>query len=76
MTSCGGILSDVFSSLFNTSLDIKNNTYQTRISLILIQDWMGYSYMFLLITGVLQAIPKDLYEVASIYGCSNFQVIG
>ena len=73
MTSRGGVLSNAFSSLFNTSLDIKNNTYQTRLSLILIQGWLGHSYIFLLTTGVLQAIPKDLYEAASIDGASGIR---
>ena len=71
MTSRGGVLSNAFSSLFNTTLDIKNNTYQTRLALILIQGWLGHSYIFLLTTGVLQAIPKDLYEAASIDGASG-----
>lgn len=73
MTSRGGVLSDAFSSLFNTSLDIKNNTFQTRLALILIQGWLGHSYIFLLTTGVLQAIPKDLYEAASIDGASGLR---
>ena len=73
MTSRGGVLSNAFSSLFNTRLDIKNNTYQTRLSLILIQGWLGHSYIFLLTTGVLQAIPKDLYEAASIDGASGIR---
>lgn len=73
MTSRGGILSDIFSSLLNTNLDIKNDTFQTRLALILIQGWLGHSYIFLLTTGVLQAIPKDLYEAASIDGASGIK---
>ena len=34
---------------------------------------MGHSYIFLLTTGVLQAIPKDLYEAASIDGATGWQ---
>ncbi len=73
MTSRGGVLTNVFSSLFNTSLDIKNDTFQTRLALILIQGWLGHSYIFLLTTGVLQAIPKDLYEAASIDGANGLR---
>lgn len=73
MTSRGGVLADLFSNIFNTSLDIKNNTFQTRMALILIQGWLGHSYIFLLTTGVLQAIPKDLYEAASIDGATTLK---
>lgn len=73
MTSRGGIFSEALSGIFNTSLDIKNDTFQTRLALILIQGWLGHSYIFLLTTGVLQAIPKDLYEAASIDGANGLK---
>ncbi|MDO5047486.1 MAG: ABC transporter permease subunit [Anaerococcus sp.] len=73
MTSRGGIIADTIGSIFNVSLDIKNNTVQTRTALILLQGWLGHSYIFLLTTGVLQAIPKDLYEAASIDGATGIQ---
>ena len=73
MTSRGGVITEAVNSLFNTTLDIKNNTAQTRAALVLLQGWLGHSYIFLLTTGVLQAIPKDLYEAASIDGATGFQ---
>lgn len=73
MTSRGGVITEAVNAIFNTSLDIKNNTVQTRTALVLLQGWLGHSYIFLLTTGVLQAIPKDLYEAASIDGATGFQ---
>ena len=73
MTSRGGVITEAINSVFNVSLDIKNNTVQTRAALILLQGWLGHSYIFLLTTGVLQAIPKDLYEAASIDGATGWQ---
>ena len=73
MTSRGGVLADFFSNILGRTLDIKNNTVQTRLALILIQGWLGHSYIFLLTTGVLQAIPKDLYEAASIDGANGLK---
>lgn len=73
MTSRGGVFSETLGSIFNTSLDIKNDVFQTRLALILIQGWLGHSYIFLLTTGVLQAIPKDLYEAASIDGANGLK---
>lgn len=52
---------------------IKNNALATRTALILLQTWLGSAYVFLLSTGVLQAIPEDLYEAAQIDGASNWQ---
>ena len=41
--------------------------------LILLQGWLGSSYVFLLCTGILQSIPGDLYEAAKIDGATGFQ---
>ncbi|CBV67161.1 Maltosaccharide ABC superfamily ATP binding cassette transporter, permease protein [Mycoplasma leachii 99/014/6] len=46
---------------------------QARIVLILLQTWLGHSYMFLLITGVLQGISKDLYYSSTIDGASKWK---
>ena len=73
MTSRGGIIATSLNDLFGLTLDIKNNTMQTRTALVLLQAWLGHSYIFLLTTGVLQAIPKDLYEAASIDGAKGIQ---
>ena len=39
-----------------------------RITVILVQVWLGFPYMFALTTGVLQAIPEDLYEAGALDG--------
>jgi arabinogalactan oligomer/maltooligosaccharide transport system permease protein len=45
----------------------------TRIALIFIQTWLGFPFIFAMTTGVLQSIPVDLYEAATVDGASNFQ---
>jgi arabinogalactan oligomer / maltooligosaccharide transport system permease protein len=45
----------------------------TRIALISIQTWLGFPFIFAMTTGVLQSIPQDLYEAATVDGASNFQ---
>ena len=45
----------------------------TRIALIFIQTWLGFPFIFAMTTGVLQSIPQDLYEAATVDGASNFQ---
>lgn len=73
MMSKNGVIADMLSSIVGQGIDIKNNPTQTRLALILLQGWLGHSYIFLLTTGVLQGIPDDLYEAASIDGATGIQ---
>ena len=41
-------------------------------SLILVNMWLGYPYMFLVCTGALQSIPSDLKEAAFVDGATGF----
>jgi len=73
MFSPNGILTDVIEFVFGSRFEVKNNAILTRTALIIMQGWLGSSYIFLLSTGVLQAIPEDLYEAAQIDGASAWQ---
>ena len=41
-------------------------------AILLVQFWLGYNYMFLVITGALQSIPADLTEAAGVDGAKPF----
>jgi len=58
---------------FLGGIQVKNSTMYARITLILMQGWLGSAYVFLLSTGVLQSIPEDLYEAADIDGSTKWQ---
>ncbi len=73
MLSPNGAISQLVNNLLGISLGVKTNAVQTRIALILLQGWLGSSYVFLLSTGVLQAIPEDLYEAAEMDGATKWQ---
>lgn len=73
MFSTGGELNMILSKLVGRSVDVKNSMIWTRVVLVLLQGWLGSSYIFLLSTGVLQAIPEDLYEAAEIDGANSWQ---
>lgn len=73
MFSTGGEFNVLLSKLLGRSVDVKNSMIWTRLILVLIQGWLGSSYIFLLSTGVLQAIPEDLYEAAEIDGANTWQ---
>jgi arabinogalactan oligomer/maltooligosaccharide transport system permease protein len=47
--------------------------WSARLAVILVQLWLGYPYMFLVATGALQAIPKEMGEAASIDGATAGQ---
>ncbi len=44
-----------------------------RISVIVINIWIGIPYLMLIATGILMNIPQDLYESARIDGASGFK---
>lgn len=73
MFSPQGILTELLSKLMGQTVNVKSDTVLTRTVLILLQGWLGSSYVFLLSTGVLQGIPNDLYEAAEIDGATPWQ---
>lgn len=75
MFSSTGALTEIMYNLTGRLIEVKSDPTLTRIVLILLQGWLGSSYIFLLSTGVLQAIPGDLYEAADIDGATGWQKI-
>ncbi|NMB29765.1 MAG: ABC transporter permease subunit [Clostridiaceae bacterium] len=73
MFSPDGPLTNLLHQLTGQIINIKDSPWGTRIVLILLQGWLGSSYVFLLCTGILQSIPGDLYEAAKIDGATGFQ---
>lgn len=73
MFSPNGALTDIISNVFGERIVVKHSTNLTRLTLIGLQGWLGSAYIFLLTTGVLQAIPSDLYEAADIDGATIWQ---
>jgi len=75
MFSPDGILTSHLNALINSDslIVVKNDPFWSRVTLIGLQGWLGSAYIFLLSTGVLQAIPADLYEAAQIDGATAWQ---
>ncbi|MGL4773094.1 MAG: carbohydrate ABC transporter permease [Clostridium sp.] len=68
-----GALTNLLRGIFGPELQIKNDPFVSKVVLISIQGWLGSAYIFLLATGVLQSINKELYEAADIDGASSFR---
>jgi arabinogalactan oligomer/maltooligosaccharide transport system permease protein len=72
----------VWASMFNKQFGLINNLFGVHIgwlespwwaksAVLLTNLWLGFPYMFLVSTGVLQSIPSDLLEAAQVDGCSG-----
>ncbi|MDO4670178.1 MAG: sugar ABC transporter permease [Aerococcus sp.] len=48
----------------------KTDPTWTKVAIILVQGWLGFPYIYVMVTGILQSIPEDLYEAARIDGAS------
>ena len=55
------------------SIPWKTDPFWSKTALILIQGWLGFPYIYVMVTSILQAIPEELYEAAKIDGASAFQ---
>ncbi|MCB0257264.1 MAG: ABC transporter permease subunit, partial [Anaerolineae bacterium] len=42
--------------------------FWAKIGILMVNLWLGYPYMFLIILGALQSIPQDMYEAAKVDG--------
>ena len=49
------------------------NEWLARITVVVINIWIGVPYLMLIVTGILMNIPADLYESANIDGASAWQ---
>jgi ABC-type sugar transport system permease subunit len=49
------------------------NKIWARVSVLMVNLWLGFPYMLLVITGIIQSIPKSIYEASSLEGATSFQ---
>ncbi len=45
-----------------------------KVSILLVNLWLGYPYMFLVATGALQSIPDEALEAARVDGATTWQI--
>ncbi|MGF2615321.1 sugar ABC transporter permease [Rossellomorea vietnamensis] len=71
--SFGTINNDILAFLGIGEIPWMTEAMYTRIALIFIQTWLGFPFIFAMTTGVLQSIPDELYEAATVDGASSIQ---
>ncbi len=62
----------VINELLGAQIPWLNDPTMARVSVVLVNLWFGFPYMFLLCSAALQSIPDDLYEAASVDGASGW----
>jgi len=55
------------------SLAWKTDPFWTKTAIIMIQGWLGFPYIYVMVTGILQSISEDLYEAAKMDGANAWQ---
>src|SRR5699024_11736096 len=70
--SFGAINNDILAFSTLEPIPLMTNAAWSKLSLIIMQRWLRFPYIFLVTTGVLQSIPDDLYEASTIDGASIF----
>lgn len=70
--SFGAINNDILAFFSISPIPWMTDALWTRLALILIQGWLGFPYIFIVTTGILQSIPEDLYEAAVIDGATSW----
>jgi arabinogalactan oligomer / maltooligosaccharide transport system permease protein len=63
----------LINNLLDTDIDWMGQANTARLALIMVNLWLGFPYMFLVTTGALQAIPRELTEASSIDGATALQ---
>ena len=58
----------------DASLPFFTDPTWARVTVIIVNIWVGVPYTLLQLTGVLQNIPGELYEAAILDGCTRWQV--
>jgi arabinogalactan oligomer/maltooligosaccharide transport system permease protein len=73
----GGLLNDdygLINRVFNSHIPWLFDPFWAKVSVLIVNLWLGFPYMFLVTTGALQSIPAELGEAAAIDGANTWQV--
>jgi maltose/maltodextrin transport system permease protein len=63
-----GAVNGFLRAAFGFTLEWETNPWGARLMIVLVNVWLGYPYMMLICTGMLQSIPSGIYEASAIEG--------
>ena len=64
----------VINDLLNANIGWLRDPTLAKVSVLIVNLWLGFPYMFLISTGALQAIPAELKEAAKVDGAGAGQI--
>ena len=63
-----GAVNQFLRGIFGAAPEWETNPWGARTMILLVNLWLGYPYMMLICTGMLQSIPSAIYEASAIDG--------
>jgi len=63
-----GAVNEFLRALHLFTPEWETNPWGARAMILLVNLWLGYPYMMLISTGMLQSVPSTIYEASSIEG--------
>jgi maltose/maltodextrin transport system permease protein len=63
-----GAVNEVLRGIFGWAPEWETNPWGARAMILIVNVWLGYPYMMLVCTGLLQSIPSALYEASAMDG--------
>ena len=66
-----GAVNALLKGIFGLAPEWGTNPWAARAMILLVNLWLGYPYMMLICTGMLQSIPSGIYEASAIDGSNK-----
>jgi arabinogalactan oligomer/maltooligosaccharide transport system permease protein len=64
---------DTYFGVLKTNIGWLSDPLTARITVILVNLWLGFPYFMALLTGIMTSISEEMYEAAEIDGATNIQ---
>ena len=62
----------LINAVLGTSIDFFAGVTSARVSVIMVNIWLGVPFMMMTLSGAMQALGKDMYEAADLDGVSRW----
>jgi arabinogalactan oligomer/maltooligosaccharide transport system permease protein len=69
-----GQVNNLLESIGLDAIPWLGDPFWAKVSVLLVNAWLGFPYMFLITSGALTAIPEELKEAARVDGASSWRV--
>jgi ABC-type sugar transport system permease subunit len=73
-----GVVSQAIGAIFGWIPPWFSDPTWAKVGILMVQLWLGFPYMFVIVTGALQTLDRDVYEAADLDGAgpwSKFRAI-